>query len=312
VSVLPTSPSELETYTFTSGLRDVLCLQGTPTEMGDPSNPGSNVGVAYCRLGINDANASAGLNVPNPLRYLYRRVNAAQAHAVDAGNTSAGVRNLNSYSLTAQSDSTRYHTAVVYNSMSLNSSYAIVPGQSTTWTLGKTRNLSEGTYTDPTRFRVDVDPQAILAMSSHYRFPQPTMFAQVVAHEAGHLFGQYHPMRPNNCCNWISTNASSLSANNYTFPNNGSSTSSAILIGIAEYTYDAVYPNGSAFYHGRQTLSADTAFFPDGSTGSGTRAVSVNNPAIAVHTVAVPPKTIAKYGQATKAWNSPCKSSSLS
>jgi hypothetical protein len=305
VSVLPTDPSELQTYTFTNGLRDVLCLQGTPAEMGDPSNPASNVGEAYCRLGINDANTSAGLDGPNPLRYLYRRVNAAQAHARDAGSTSAGVRDLNSNSLTAQSDSTRYHTAVVYNSKSLNPSYAIVPGQTTTWTTGITRNLSEGTYTDPHFFRVDVDPQAILVTSSYYRFPQPTMFAQVVAHETGHLFGQYHPVRPNNCCKWVSTNPSSLPASNYTFPNNGNSTSATILIGIAEYIYNPTYPNGSPFHHDRQTLAADCALFPDGSCSSGTLDAGVNNPAIPIHTVAVPQKTLAQFGQATKAWTIP-------
>ncbi len=232
-SVVPNRQPRNTIYSFTQALRAILCLQGSADEMAQ------GAGAANCANGVNEADAQLGIGA-NPLTYLYRRVNPQQANAATPADATNGVAPFNANSLTAQADSTKYHYVAVYNSvlqppwlLNLPGDYSIVDivtGTRSAFSLvlGQTQNLGSCATlgTSACKERIDIDTKAITTFLSDpplRSFPQPTLLAEVVAHETGHLFGRLHTIRPN-CCAY----GPAASEFNFTFSNNNKSTSNTI------------------------------------------------------------------------------------
>ena len=281
-SVPPARPNRNITYSFTQALRTILCLQGSADEMA------ANAGAANCAHGINEANAQLGIGA-NPLRYLYRRVNPQQAQAKDSGDATKGVNRFNINSLTAQAGTSKYRYAAVYhdapgalNKRPLYNLVYIVTGKLSAFDMvfGETQLGQEpvgasctapGTCT----FRIDIDTKAIttfLSVPSLRSFPQPTLLAEVTAHETGHLFDRRHPVRPN-CCDYGPT----ATENNFTFPNNKDTPSNTVNVLLEQpYTYhgfqvppeDLCFPSGAQCFSGTEGGSGRktqaSGFYPPG------------------------------------------------
>lgn len=267
--MVPRRQSRNTIYSFTQALRLILCLQGSTAEMA------AGAGAANCQNGVNESQVGIGAN---PLRYLYRRVSPSpqQAWAVASGDGTKGVKPFNVNSLTAQAGTSKYSYAAVYNSApgQLNEagSYNLVNialGSISAFSLvlGNTpvESCPSGDRTTVCFKRVDVDTLAITAFlyqPSLGSFPQPTLLAQVVAHETGHLFGLNHPERPN-CC----TYGPAATENNFTFPNSNNTTSSTVNV-LLEQPYR----------FGTLNVPPESVLFPNGSALAGVR---VSGPGIA-------------------------------
>ncbi len=262
-SVVPNHQARNTTYSFTQALRGILCLQGSADEMA------RGTGAANCANGANEANAQLGVGA-NPLTYLYRRVNPQQAHAAYPDDAKQGVKPFNGNSATAQANNALYHYVVVYNSvlqakdlLDAASAYNlvnIVTGKLSAFSLvfGLTQLLQSPPGSPLISMkRIDVDTRAIMTFLSHPAlrgFPQPTLLAEVVAHETGHLFGRLHSMRPS----WLSY-AAAATENNFTFPNNNNTTSKTIDVLLQQpYTFKTL------------KVPPEDVAFPDSTTSAGT------------------------------------------
>lgn len=150
--------------------------------------------------------------------FVYRRVNAAQAHGVDAKRPLSGANPLNQNSITLAKQA---GYAVVYASDSF--------GQQAS-TLGETKQPLGNNG-----LRISIDTDAIGAKSAITGFPRATLLAQVVAHETGHRFGQMHPYR-NPCCTFVPLAANqlaNLTLGQVAFPG---ATSSFLYARLTQYT----------------------------------------------------------------------------
>jgi hypothetical protein len=260
---------------FTKALRTILCLQGSPAEMGTtfptppsigipttppPTSLGSMLGYHHCYgsatttlqpgasptlsqppVGVNEYDPTIGDgSQPNPLKFWYRRVNDALAGAKDPSAPEFGVNWFNKNSLTSASTQGN-HTVVIYD----------YEPQGTGVFGGTVNNLSSGpSCTDcsnPQLFRVSIDYPEIVQFAQKYAGRGVTtlspdiLTAEVVAHETGHWFQQNHSQRQN-CCAYTAGKASGLDW--YHFTINGDLPS--VLIGLEQYK------NGS-----RQTAPLD-------------------------------------------------------
>jgi len=249
---------------YTQALRQILCLQGSFTEMGAPQvpgfpmvtdfgplypNSGQTVGVPvsppavspgtalkgynYCTQGgINDYDPTVGPNSPpNPLRFWYRRVTADQANAAsdaDPPDATQGVGFFNKNSATSPNGN---HTVMVYYSAPLGEG-----------TFGATTN-NLGTCPrcdEPLLAGTGVDLSQITTYAQKFgvdgRTMTPTtLTAEVIAHETGHWFQQNHDQRPNCCALQAGAKASQLNWQTYT--TQGSGNSIAYLVGLVPYPY---------------------------------------------------------------------------
>ena len=223
---------------YTQALRGMLCLQGNSMEMGYgatfpvvppfpavapvPASPtGLNVGSPYCSAGLNEMGPN---KTPNPLRYLYRRVNAQQAQMEKPGDATAGVKWFNINSLTA-SVTQGNHTVVVYNSKPTD------PSQPDETVLGITHNYLDQT---PSLFaRIDFNYPAIIQGLIAARVGNvASRLAQTLAHETGHWFGELHPARTVT----YQVFPTPLPWGFYEFPDNTLLFSPTILVGLQQTT----------------------------------------------------------------------------
>jgi len=172
---------------------------------------------------------------PNNPKFKYRRVNAAQANAFEQNKPTRGAKFLNKNSITLR---TQEGYAVVYAEDSLGRDTNDRSHQ----LLGVTPSL-DGSNGTPIR----IDPKAIDDFARSVGFPQPTLIAEVVAHETGHRFTRPHPVRQN-CCNYISLpvrRLRELTPSQFAFPG---SESRDVYVRLAQYTANGRTVVGDSLY----------------------------------------------------------------
>lgn len=152
-----------QTNRYTQPLRSILAAQGTDDERANGS-----------------------------FKFVYRRVNSGQAHAFTRNKPLNGADVLNANSITRGRQKQGY--AVVY-AEDLTTSQPGGGGTAADYSLvlGRTPSFhSDGTPI----FILPLNIGKFLATPGNGGFPASTLTAEVVAHETGHHFGQFHPERP--------------------------------------------------------------------------------------------------------------------
>jgi hypothetical protein len=174
-------------------------------------------------------------------RFVYRRVTAAQANAGKGHDPSRRIPrlNLNSVTLAAQEG-----YAVTFAEKDLNWQTPGTSGTARKLVLG----MSPSIHNDG--FPVQVDPRAMssfLQLPDNGGFPAATLTAEVVAHETGHHFGQFHPERPG-CCTFVSlpdtSQLPSLTGGQFAFvgvtpDRNGKIRSATVYVRLTQYQQTA-------------------------------------------------------------------------
>ena len=159
---------------ITPALRNILAMQGTASEIAsyDPSDP----------------------NALTHFKFVYRRVNPDQANFMPG--------TLRSLSLNRKSvffpQQSAY--AVVYLDGPVVAN--LPPGQSALGYTGSPTN-------DGLAIKIDTAAIGAGAARGWPSLSYDVLLAEVVAHETGHHFGQYHPLRPN-CCLGVLVGAGQL------------------------------------------------------------------------------------------------------
>src|SRR5579863_1651463 len=187
-----------------------------------------------------------------PTTFLYWRVTASQANAIDQRKPEKGANPLTRFSVTG--------------SLQFPIVYASVPGdQLDPGVIGDAQSQKN----DGKAVKIALD-RVPMAAGVRAGFPRATLVAEVVAHETGHKFGRPHPLRAS-CCSFMAypvNQLTNLSQTQFTFEGSPSST---IYVRLFQYTAlgksgwigDDLYLKPLGVSHGVQTVQvADSPNFP--------------------------------------------------
>jgi hypothetical protein len=187
-----------------------------------------------------------------PTTFMYWRVTATQANAIDQRKPEKGSNPLPRFSITGS-----LQFPIVYASVPADQ---LDPG-----VIGDAQSQRN----DGKAIKIALDRVAAAA-GVRAGFPRATLVAEVVAHETGHKFGRPHPLRAN-CCFFMAypvNQLTNLSQTQFTFEGSPSST---IYVRLFQYTAlgksgwigDDPYLKPLGVSHGLQTVQvADSPNFP--------------------------------------------------